>query len=143
MRNHKTASWKWHNWLLHNGYFLCFLCAWRTYTYYSKGGFCLKLKLFGDTCIAGGLFFCYYKDAAARLSYTAGSLKLCDDADLLALGYRTIHFRRYRFLCCIKLSITVHMLSAFITTCRITRIFCGSIPNLSHRFQIPYNRIYN
>ncbi len=27
----------------------------------------------------------------------AGSLKLCDDADLRALGYRTIHFRRHRY----------------------------------------------
>lgn len=37
------------------------------------------------------------KDTAARLSYMAGSLKLCDDADLRALGYRTIHFRRHRY----------------------------------------------
>ncbi len=37
------------------------------------------------------------KDTVTRLSYMADSLKLCDDADLQALGYRTIHFRRHRY----------------------------------------------
>ena len=37
------------------------------------------------------------KDIAARLSHMVNSLKLCDDADLRALGYRTIHFRRHRY----------------------------------------------
>ena len=34
-----------------------FLCGWRTYTYYTIGGFLLEAKaIWGLTCIAGGLF---------------------------------------------------------------------------------------
>lgn len=43
------------------------------------------------------------KDTAAKLSHTADSLKLCDDADLRALGYRTIRFRRHRYFMLYKI----------------------------------------
>ena len=43
------------------------------------------------------------KDTAARLSYMAGSLKLCDDANLRALGYRTIHFIRHKYFMIYKI----------------------------------------
>lgn len=43
------------------------------------------------------------KDTAAKLSYMVGSLKLCDDADLRALGYRTIHFKRHRYFMLYKI----------------------------------------
>ncbi len=39
-----------------------------------------------------------FDDTVARLSHMAGSLKLCDDRVLQAKGYRTIHFRRHRYL---------------------------------------------
>ena len=32
-----------------------------------------------------------------RLSYAAGSLKLCDDPELRALGYRMIHFKNHNY----------------------------------------------
>lgn len=32
-----------------------------------------------------------------RLSHVAASLKLCDDAKLHSLGYRTIHFKHHRY----------------------------------------------
>lgn len=34
----------------------------------------------------------------------AGSQKLCDDADLRALGYRTIHFKRHRYFMLYKIA---------------------------------------
>ena len=37
------------------------------------------------------------EDTKSRLAHVAGSLKLCDDPKLRALGYRTIHFRRHRY----------------------------------------------
>lgn len=37
------------------------------------------------------------KEAVNKLSHVAGSLKLCDDPDLQALGYRTIHLRRHKY----------------------------------------------
>ncbi|MDE7311194.1 MAG: type II toxin-antitoxin system RelE/ParE family toxin [Eubacterium sp.] len=37
------------------------------------------------------------KDTKQRLSRIAGSLKLCDDAKLRSLGYRTIHFKHHRY----------------------------------------------
>lgn len=39
-----------------------------------------------------------FDDTIARLSHTAGSLKLCDDRVLRAKGYRTIHFKKHRYL---------------------------------------------
>lgn len=39
-----------------------------------------------------------FDDTIARLSHVAGSLKLCDDNVLRARGYRTIHFRRHKYL---------------------------------------------
>ena len=39
-----------------------------------------------------------FDDTIARLSHVAGSLKLCDDSVLRARGYRTIHFRKYKYL---------------------------------------------
>lgn len=36
-------------------------------------------------------------DTRIRLSHVAGNLKLCDDPDLRALGYRTIHFKHHRY----------------------------------------------
>lgn len=32
-----------------------------------------------------------------KLSQVAGSLKLCDDSELRALGYRTIHFKYHNY----------------------------------------------
>lgn len=43
------------------------------------------------------------KNTTTRLSYMAGSLKLCDDADLRALGYRTIHFKQHRYFMLYKI----------------------------------------
>lgn len=37
------------------------------------------------------------EDAKLRLSHVAGSLKMCEDERLRALGYRTIHFKRHRY----------------------------------------------
>ncbi len=37
------------------------------------------------------------EETRARLPYVAGSLKLCDDPALKALGYRTIHLKRHRY----------------------------------------------
>lgn len=37
------------------------------------------------------------EEARLRLSRVAGSLKLCDDPKLRALGYRTIHFKRHKY----------------------------------------------
>ncbi len=39
-----------------------------------------------------------FDDKIARLSHVAGSLKLCDDSVLRAKGYRTIHFRKHKYL---------------------------------------------
>lgn len=39
-----------------------------------------------------------FEDTIARLSHVAGSLKLCDDNVLRARGYRTIHFRKHKYL---------------------------------------------
>ena len=37
------------------------------------------------------------EDTKLRLSHAAGSLKLCDDPKLRALGYRTIHFKHHKY----------------------------------------------
>lgn len=37
------------------------------------------------------------KETIGRLSYVAGSLKLCDDPELRIRGYRTIHLKRHRY----------------------------------------------
>ncbi|MCM1153718.1 MAG: type II toxin-antitoxin system RelE/ParE family toxin [Roseburia sp.] len=37
------------------------------------------------------------EDTRLRLSHVAGSLKLCDDPKLRALGYRTIHFKHHKY----------------------------------------------
>lgn len=39
-----------------------------------------------------------FDDTIVRLSHTADSLKLCDDKVLRAEGYRTIHFKKHRYL---------------------------------------------
>lgn len=39
-----------------------------------------------------------FDDTVARLSHVAGLLKLCDDSVLRARGYRTIHFRKHKYL---------------------------------------------
>lgn len=39
-----------------------------------------------------------FDDTIICLSYTAGSLKLCEDSVLRAKGYRTIHFRKHSYL---------------------------------------------
>lgn len=39
-----------------------------------------------------------FDDTIACLSHVAGSLKLCDDNVLRARGYRTIHFRKHKYL---------------------------------------------
>lgn len=39
-----------------------------------------------------------FDDTIARLSRVAGSLKLCDDSVLRSKGYRTIHFRKHKYL---------------------------------------------
>lgn len=43
------------------------------------------------------------KDTAVKLSYMAGNLKLCNNANLRALGYRTIHFSRHRYFMLYKI----------------------------------------
>ena len=43
------------------------------------------------------------KETVVRLSCIAGSLKLCDDPDLRALEYRTIHLRRHRYFMLYKI----------------------------------------
>lgn len=42
-------------------------------------------------------------DTIERLSRVAGSLKLCDDSDLRALGYRMIRFKRHRYFMLYKI----------------------------------------
>jgi len=37
------------------------------------------------------------ENTTIRLSHAAGSLKLCDDPGLRALGYRAIHFKHHRY----------------------------------------------
>lgn len=37
------------------------------------------------------------EDTITRLSRIAGSLKLCDEPELRAAEYRTIHFKRHRY----------------------------------------------
>lgn len=37
------------------------------------------------------------------LSHTAGNLKLCDDPELRALGYRRIHLKRHKYFLLYKL----------------------------------------
>lgn len=37
------------------------------------------------------------EDTKSRLAHVAGSLKLCDDPKLRALGYRTIHFKHHKY----------------------------------------------
>lgn len=37
------------------------------------------------------------EDTKIRLSQVAGSFKLCDDSELRAMGYRTIHLKRHRY----------------------------------------------
>lgn len=37
------------------------------------------------------------EDTKLRLSHVAGNLKLCEDAKLRALGYKTIHFRQHKY----------------------------------------------
>lgn len=39
-----------------------------------------------------------FDDTVVRLSHMAGSLKLCDDSILRTQGYRTIHFRKHKYL---------------------------------------------
>lgn len=39
-----------------------------------------------------------FDETIIQLSRVAGSLKLCDDEILHAKGYRTIHFRRHKYL---------------------------------------------
>ena len=39
-----------------------------------------------------------FDETIARLSHVAGSLKLCDDSVLRAKGYRTIRFRKHKYL---------------------------------------------
>ena len=39
-----------------------------------------------------------FEDTILRLSHTAGSLKFCDDSTLRTKGYRTIHFRKHKYL---------------------------------------------
>ena len=39
-----------------------------------------------------------FDDTVARLSHVAGSLELCDDSVLRTRGYRTIHFRKHKYL---------------------------------------------
>lgn len=42
-------------------------------------------------------------ETRTRLSHVADSLKLCDDPDLRALGYRTIHLKRHRYFMLYKI----------------------------------------
>lgn len=44
------------------------------------------------------------EETRVRLSYVAGSLKLCDDSGLRALGYRTIHLKRHRYFLLYKIT---------------------------------------
>lgn len=37
------------------------------------------------------------EEAKLRLSHLAGSIKMCEDDHLRALGYRTIHFKRHKY----------------------------------------------
>lgn len=39
-----------------------------------------------------------FDNTIARLSHVAGSLKFCNDSVLRDKGYRTIHFRKHRYL---------------------------------------------
>lgn len=39
-----------------------------------------------------------FEETIGRLSMIAGSLKLCDDEVLKTKGYRTIHFKRHKYL---------------------------------------------
>ena len=39
-----------------------------------------------------------FEETIDRLSFAAGSFKLCDDELLRAKGYRTIHFQRHKYL---------------------------------------------
>ena len=43
------------------------------------------------------------EETKLRLSQVAGSLKLCDDPELQALGYRTIHLKRHRYFLLYKI----------------------------------------
>ncbi|MCM1136226.1 MAG: type II toxin-antitoxin system RelE/ParE family toxin [Clostridium sp.] len=43
------------------------------------------------------------RETISRLSYVAGSLKLCDDPDLRAQGYRVIHLKRHRYFMLYKI----------------------------------------
>lgn len=43
------------------------------------------------------------KETVIRLSQVAGSLKLCDDPELRALGYRMIHLKRHRYFMLYKI----------------------------------------
>lgn len=44
------------------------------------------------------------EETIARLSDVAGSLKLCSHPRLLALKYRTIHFRRHKYFMLYKIT---------------------------------------
>ncbi|MCM1122393.1 MAG: type II toxin-antitoxin system RelE/ParE family toxin [Eubacterium sp.] len=43
------------------------------------------------------------KNTARKLFYIAGSLKLCDDPKLNALGYRTIHLEQHKYFLLYKI----------------------------------------
>lgn len=43
------------------------------------------------------------KETVLRLSYIADNLKLCDDVELRALGYRTIHLKRHSYFMVYKI----------------------------------------
>ena len=43
------------------------------------------------------------KETTVRLSHIAGSLKLCDNPKLNALGYRTIHFKKHKYFMLYKI----------------------------------------
>lgn len=63
------------------------------------------------------------EETILRLSEVAGSLKLCEHPRLQALGYRTIHFRRHKYLCCIKMQAAKHIFSGSSMICRTMRVF--------------------
>lgn len=44
------------------------------------------------------------KETTGRLSYVAGSLKLCENPKLRALEYRTIHFRHHKYFMLYKIT---------------------------------------
>ncbi len=85
----------------------------QTYTYYTTEAFLwdfvhrhLRTR-FSPALL--GVWDCFNQQAAisvaddfdetiARLSHVAGSLKLCDDSVLRAKGYRTIRFRKHKYL---------------------------------------------